>query len=363
MRVIPRASTLPVPGVHAAGQVVSLKMVLRPNVIETLNAELPEQIRVWTATRTNNKFNARTSCDSRRYEYLLPTYILAEMGETERALYDVDLTEELEQTLRSYATGGANLEREEEKGGSSANCGKRARADDDGDDEAGAVAEGDESEEEEEEGAQEGLPVCDDDEILDADGNFVPAAESTTDAPRGQPRAPGLKHFVNSKTTFRLAADQLERVRTMLRLYEGSHNFHNFTVRMPLSDPSSRRNMIKIEVVGQRRAMCAYFSHITHSHSLIVHGPVHVERHGMDLCPAARSVFHSAPDPQDDRHARHAHAHRWPSANHHQGVWCIQVSHSQGASARSTPTRARLSRLQPPHTRSASTGIPSRRAD
>ncbi|KAJ3054432.1 tRNA pseudouridine synthase 1 [Rhizophlyctis rosea] len=65
-------------GVHAAGQVVSLKMITEnPNIVEKINQHLPEQIRVWGWVRAAKSFHAKNDCDSRRYEYLLPTYVLA----------------------------------------------------------------------------------------------------------------------------------------------------------------------------------------------------------------------------------------------------------------------------------------------
>jgi tRNA pseudouridine38-40 synthase len=78
---------------------VSLKMIIKPPGLETaedltkaINERLPEDIRVWSWTRTLQGFNARTwvpsystrgfrwhdcsACDTRVYEYLLPSYAL-----------------------------------------------------------------------------------------------------------------------------------------------------------------------------------------------------------------------------------------------------------------------------------------------
>ncbi|KAG9076252.1 tRNA pseudouridine synthase 1, partial [Ceratobasidium sp. UAMH 11750] len=67
-------------GVHAAGNVVSLKMITEPpdtpDLVARLNELLPPEIRVWKFVRTLNGFNSRTACDSRVYEYLLPSYAL-----------------------------------------------------------------------------------------------------------------------------------------------------------------------------------------------------------------------------------------------------------------------------------------------
>ncbi|KAJ1978947.1 tRNA pseudouridine synthase 1 [Dimargaris verticillata] len=65
-------------GVHAAGQVVSLKMIVDlPDIVAKINAALPDQIRVWGFVRSLKSFNARFACDSRIYEYMLPTYVFA----------------------------------------------------------------------------------------------------------------------------------------------------------------------------------------------------------------------------------------------------------------------------------------------
>ncbi|KAI9503161.1 pseudouridine synthase [Coemansia spiralis] len=74
-------------GVHAAGQVVSLKMIVEdPEIVAKINSHLPEQIRVWGFVRVIRSFNAKTMCDSRVYEYLLPTYVLMEPSAAHRAI-------------------------------------------------------------------------------------------------------------------------------------------------------------------------------------------------------------------------------------------------------------------------------------
>ncbi|ORY99674.1 pseudouridine synthase [Lobosporangium transversale] len=66
-------------GVHAAGNVVSLKMILDvpdvPDIVSKVNSLLPAQIRLFGYIRTINSFNPKVLCDSRVYEYLLPTYV------------------------------------------------------------------------------------------------------------------------------------------------------------------------------------------------------------------------------------------------------------------------------------------------
>ncbi|KAI1803061.1 pseudouridine synthase [Daldinia bambusicola] len=64
-------------GVHAAGNMISLKLIIEdPDIVKKINDNLPPQIRVWGIQRTNNAFSSYQSCDSRWYEYLMPSYCL-----------------------------------------------------------------------------------------------------------------------------------------------------------------------------------------------------------------------------------------------------------------------------------------------
>ncbi|EJU03640.1 tRNA pseudouridine synthase [Dacryopinax primogenitus] len=67
-------------GVHAAGNLVSMKIIREPegvaDVMRAVNVHLPPEVRLWGIVRTANNFMARTSCDSRVYEYLFPSYML-----------------------------------------------------------------------------------------------------------------------------------------------------------------------------------------------------------------------------------------------------------------------------------------------
>ena len=64
-------------GVHAAGNVVSLKLIIEdPQLKDKINSYLPDQIRIWGIQRTTKGFDCRKMCSSRVYEYLLPTYCL-----------------------------------------------------------------------------------------------------------------------------------------------------------------------------------------------------------------------------------------------------------------------------------------------
>ena len=62
-------------GVHAAGNVISLKLIIEDEqIVEKINQHLPAQIRVWGIERTIGSFSCYQACDSRWYEYLIPTH-------------------------------------------------------------------------------------------------------------------------------------------------------------------------------------------------------------------------------------------------------------------------------------------------
>lgn len=50
-----------------------------------------------------------------------------------------------------------------------------------------------------------------------------------------------------NENTYRLPPERLEELNKILNLYEGTKNFHNFTIRKEPNDPSCRRYMMKIE--------------------------------------------------------------------------------------------------------------------
>jgi tRNA pseudouridine38-40 synthase len=60
--------------VHAAGNMISLKLIVEdPDIVEKINENLHPQIRVWGIERTIGSFSCYQACDSRWYEYLIPT--------------------------------------------------------------------------------------------------------------------------------------------------------------------------------------------------------------------------------------------------------------------------------------------------
>lgn len=50
------------------------------------------------------------------------------------------------------------------------------------------------------------------------------------------------------KRQWRVRAEDVDRLRATTKKFEGTHNFHNFTVGRDFPDRSNQRNMIKIQV-------------------------------------------------------------------------------------------------------------------
>lgn len=62
-------------GVHAAGNIVSLKLIVEdPDIVQKINDHLSPQIRVWGILVANKSFSSYQMCDSRIYEYLIPSH-------------------------------------------------------------------------------------------------------------------------------------------------------------------------------------------------------------------------------------------------------------------------------------------------
>lgn len=62
------------------------------NLTAYVNSFLPAQIRMWGFVRAMKSFQARTACDSRVYEYLLPSYCLLPPASTDPFAKTLDET-------------------------------------------------------------------------------------------------------------------------------------------------------------------------------------------------------------------------------------------------------------------------------
>ncbi|PWN48874.1 pseudouridine synthase [Violaceomyces palustris] len=186
-------------GVHAAGNLLSLKLILEPplpegyapgSLVEYVNTLLPPFIRIWGLTRVQNGFNARTNCDSRLYEYLLPTYVFLPPKPASSMW-------EMIKRMRDESKAEGHGEGEGEEGSD----------------------------------AQQSLDSVLDHPFWNEQGSEQDFASD-----------------VKSKKKWRMPKEKLEHVRKIFSKYEGSHNFHNFTVGKEFRDRSAQRFMKKLSV-------------------------------------------------------------------------------------------------------------------
>ncbi|KAI9332144.1 pseudouridine synthase [Zopfochytrium polystomum] len=159
-------------GVHAAGQLVALKLRQVPDLKEKLNNALPEQIRIFDIVQVTNGFHAKNQCDSRLYEYLLPTYVLAEAPSH---LYP--------HSARGNLAGDSALDRQ----GDTANqeCGTEEQD------------------------------------------------KSTTPGP--------MPFSAEQRSAFRISQESLDHLRSCLKQYVGTYNYHNYTVNCPFKEAAAKR--------------------------------------------------------------------------------------------------------------------------
>ncbi|CAA22472.1 tRNA/U2 snRNA pseudouridine synthase Lsp1 [Schizosaccharomyces pombe] len=249
-------------GVHAAGNVISLKLIMEDEkLIEKVNEHLPPSIRLWDVIRTINSFNPRTYCESRIYEYMVPTYAFVppkpssilgncimknspmpaepinkeNINQLSRSLfyeegkefwddYDIAAKEILslyEQDPEGFVNpyskrGAAALANSENNKGSEA--GVSAKTNPDMDSDSSAIV----------------------NEFLKPDSVEDESAGSKIDPSYRLERA--LKHIeVLKLKNYRISADRLSVIRETLNQYVGVHNFHNFTVGQAFHQKNSNR--------------------------------------------------------------------------------------------------------------------------
>lgn len=209
-------------GVHALGQVISVKVVFRPNLLRVLNEALPEDIRVFDIQLVTGSFDARMSCESRVYEYIMPTYVFAEgippppSPEMAKWVYEHDVP----------GPQRAKGHKKERRGGGErdGNLGRELAGDQEANNE-------DEDDEEDEDDAEE-------QEVRTRRKVEMDLEES-----------PEVRR---EREAFRLRAEKLEGIRALFKQYEGTKNFHNFTSGRAPQDKSCKRYMMSVEVEAPR---------------------------------------------------------------------------------------------------------------
>ncbi|ODQ67208.1 pseudouridine synthase [Nadsonia fulvescens var. elongata DSM 6958] len=305
-------------GVHAAGNVVSLKLIVEDDkVVERINSHLPETIRVWGINRTNKSFECRKMCDSRVYEYLIPSYSFlppspsshlseriklaseehpgvtradpegAQFWETyyaavkEAGFNEEDVIKAFEEATKAEVEANLKAKAKKAAEAAEATAAANAWAAETAAIRAAAAAQTPAAIRAAAEAAEAAKTLATDASVAEA-----PVAEaSVVDAPVQLPivevlvvQPPSIEALVETvvedksadqesisnrpvsslkqikiignkiRREYRISPERLELLREAFCVYEGSHNFHNFTIGKDFRDPSALRHMKSLTV-------------------------------------------------------------------------------------------------------------------
>ncbi|KAF2729959.1 tRNA pseudouridine synthase-like protein [Polyplosphaeria fusca] len=265
-------------GVHAAGNVISLKLIIEDeDIVQKINSHLSPQIRIWGLQRTTGSFSCYQACDSRWYEYLIPTHsflpphpssfmgkkldeLAEEAGDIENyrkrqaevAHFWPEIEErEIKPILESLDDSIRPLVEEAlyiiEATDSSAPdavidaaadmCAKTPTAQADADVESN-VDQNVEIKDTVDAIEQQNPRLVLDDQTDGA----VPLPDGVVNKPALETAIKALKKaYLDAKKAYRISPERQARVQAALNIYLGTRKFHNYTVQKKFNDRSAQR--------------------------------------------------------------------------------------------------------------------------
>ncbi|KAL8524254.1 hypothetical protein ACS0TY_014000 [Phlomoides rotata] len=286
-------------GVSAVGQVVSGKFFVEPpGFVERLNSNLSPQIRIFGFKRATPSFSAKKFCDRRRYVYLIPVFaldpschrnresVLASVGsenelvkcvecsERGRKVYGIMGKRSFEsKTMAENVEIGSGISKENKIAVVSSENNESGK----NDSEKNSSIENVNVEDEQNEKTEDLKAVSSvnsavltinetvvvENEIVanssekeedDADNNNASngtkklpetGAETIGKVKEDEMEYENADHVKpEKKTEFCYGEKEKERFNRILKYYEGTHNFHNFTTRTKAEDPSAIRYIL-----------------------------------------------------------------------------------------------------------------------
>lgn len=288
-------------GVHAAGNLISLKLIIEdPDIVQRINEKLTPQIRVFGLTRTNGSFSAYQFCDSRVYEYLIPTHVflpphplsflgknLVELAkeaddfegyetrqsevlnfweETEER-YIKPILEQLNPSVhRLVVEALSNAEASQLDAQDQAENGVQTNSRSpiesaiglnmDIPEEEDENAEPKTSElensvqEESSRKAEDTVPQVGD-KIIESCGNETSDLRTTELSALDLAIKDLRLAYIAARNAYRIQPDRLARIQSSLSRYLGTHNFHNYTIHKNFRDPSAQRQIRSFVVNDQ----------------------------------------------------------------------------------------------------------------
>lgn len=274
-------------GVHAAGNVISLKLIIEdPDIAEKINSYLSPQIRVWGILRTIGSFSCYQACDSRWYEYLIPThsflpphpssYLGEKVVELAKEAGDLDGYFERQREVSNFWTDVEEkhikpilspLDAESRTLIEKALYGESTSMDqieDPEEDELDGATLVDEAQgyKTAVNGSAEGEPafnnaVNEEEQAVTESSDPPLPSEQTTATDEQEPIASNRtsnatldatikalrQAYIAAKRSYRISPERLSRIRNVFSRYSGTHNFHNYTIRRQPRDPSAKRHI------------------------------------------------------------------------------------------------------------------------
>ncbi|KAK6205913.1 hypothetical protein LQW54_008105 [Pestalotiopsis sp. IQ-011] len=273
-------------GVHAAGNVISLKLIIEdPDIMKKINDALPPQIRVWGIQRTNNSFSCYQACDSRWYEYLMPSYCLLPphpesfLGKkVSDSVKEHSAEEQYNQRLADVANFWEDVEkndiqpiidsldpevrervlRRRHAAESESQGNKIVFIDPSAEDAAETATEKPAAEAQPDEAKDADVAMTGADqenapsETPAADQTDAAQPEATEPKEKNESKAPNpvdvaLKRikaaYVAAKRRYRVTPERLNQLQEALNQYLGTRNYHNYTIQKHATDPSAKRNI------------------------------------------------------------------------------------------------------------------------
>lgn len=289
-------------GVHAAGNMISLKLIMEdPDIIDKINAELSPQIRVWGIERTIGSFSCYQACDSRWYEYLIPSHAflpphksswLAKQLETladeagDREGYekrqeevkgfwdkvdeedikpilesiDADIRWEVVKALQGEEEASAKATKMEPDSEQPVKAGKSVKSEPqevepEKTEEAAIIINEPSAVVKEEESAA----VKEEDSTIPQEGADTKTTTTSTHSEAEIERLQRLRAatkllrnaYLSAKRRYRIPVARIDRIQSALAKYVGTRNYHNYTIQKTFKDPSVKRH-IKSFVVNRK---------------------------------------------------------------------------------------------------------------
>lgn len=277
-----------------------MKLIVEDSdIVAKINEQLNPQIRVWGIERTNGSFSAYQHCDSRIYEYLIPTscflpphpksflatklvelaeeaqdskgYIsrqeeVADFWSDAEEKYAMPVIDEIDPSIREdvlqiFYNHAISPDSAAPLAASDAR--KQAVKDEPADDQSISITDK----------VSQVHGSSNDSSELQTESKDVPMEDTKELTPiEVALRTLKAAHII-AKKAYRIHPARLARVRSSLSRFEGSHKYHNYTVDKSFRDPSATR-IIKSFVVGEKPIVIGdteWLSLKVHGQSFMMH--------------------------------------------------------------------------------------------